>query len=268
MLLAAWAEAAEYHSTEQVAIAAFPEGTQVLWEPEWRFSLSDSEHGLLAGSHVALIPHVELTPSFVRGGPIVRFAPVAFWDAAVRVQGTWFWGAFSSLLPLSSPTLAATRAEKHAIIDAGERQGGWALRLDLTTRFKMKVGPLIALAEFEARRHHVETWHTDLAWFWEPTENLNLPADGWSIHRNLYVLIEAQKPADPADKKLWAGAYGTWASCAVTGDRNIRLGPLVMWHPAARYTVPTLLIGSQAWIDSRFAPTWPPYTFVAANWSR
>lgn len=268
MILAGAAEAAEYHSTTQVAIAAFPEGAQVIWEPEWRFSLSDSEGVLFKDAHIALIPHVEVTPSFPRGGPIVRFAPIAFWDAAIRLQGTWFWGAFSSLLPLESPTIAATRAEKRALIAAGERQGGWALRLDLTTRLKMKVGPLIALAEFEARRHHVETWHTEMAWFWEPTENLNLPADGWSIHRNLYVLGEAVKPADPADRKLWMGAYGTWASCAATEDRNIRLGPLVMWHPTPGYTMPTFLIGSQVWIDSRFAPTLPPYTFLAANWSR
>lgn len=268
MFWTAEAQAAEYHSTEQVAIAAFPEGAQVLWDPEWRFPLGHSEHVLLKGNHIAFIPHMELTPSFPRGGPVIRFAPVAVWDAAIRLQGTWFLGAFSSLLPLPSPDFVADRAAKRALIAAGERDGGWGLRLDLTTRFKMKLGPVIGLVEFEARRHHVRSWDGELAWFWEPTENINLPADGWSIHRNAYLLVEAQKPIEPDDKKLWLGAYFTWASCAATADRNVRLGPLLMWHPADGYGVPTLLAGSQVWIESRFAPTLPPYTFLAANWSR
>ena len=132
----------------------------------------------------------------------------------------------------------------------------------------MKVGPIIAMLELEARRHHVRTWDGDLAWFWEPTEMINLPADGWSLHRNGYLLAELIAPEDPADTKLWVGLYGNWLTCAATDDRNIKVGPLVMWKPAPGYAVPALLAGSQVWIESRFTERLPPFTFLAANWSR
>jgi hypothetical protein len=275
-LLAAAALAApmELRTTHQVGVALFPEGVQYMFEVEGRIPLWKSEHFLLADGHVALIGHAELTPSFPRVGPVLRIAPVAFWDATLKAYGTWYFGAFSSILPFDDPEFEATRLAKRALVREGERTGGWGIRFDAETRLKGKAGPVIVVLELQYRRHHVEVPDRDLAYFWEPTEMLNVAADGEVINRNGYLFFELIKPvkrtAEVAadDTKLWVGAIGMWQSSPQTGDRNIRVGPIASWKPANGLQVPTLLIGAQAWVDSNFVPVLPPYTFVAASWAR
>ncbi|MDP2313111.1 MAG: hypothetical protein Q8P41_09425 [Pseudomonadota bacterium] len=275
-LLAAGALAApvELHTTHQVGAALFPEGVQYMFEAEGRLPLWKSDHFLLADGHVALAAHAEITPSFPRVGPVLRIAPVAFWDATFRAYGTWYFGAFSSILPFDDPAFRATRENKRALIDDGVRTGGWGLRVDAETRLKGKAGPVIVVLELQWRHHHIEVPGGELEWFWEPTEMLNVSGTGEVINRNGYLFFELIKPttateAAPADdRKLWIGALGMWQTSPQSHDRNIRVGPVAFWKPANGHKVPTLIVGTQAWIDSSFTPVFPPYTFVAANWAK
>ncbi len=263
----------ELHTTHQLGIALFPEGVQYMFEVEGRLPLWKSDHFLLADGHVALAAHAEVTPSFPRGGPVLRIAPVAFWDATFRAYGTWYFGAFSSILPFDDPAFEATRENKRGLVADGVRSGGWGIRLDAETRLKGKAGPVILVLELQYRKHHVELYDGELAWFWEPTEMINVAGDGEVINRNGYLFFELVKPtkaseAGPAnDRKLWIGALGMWQTSPQSGDRNIRLGPVLFWKPADGPTVPTFILGSQAWLDSSFHPTFPPYTFLAAQWA-
>lgn len=258
----------ELHTMHQLGIASFPLGAQYIFEGEARVPLWGSDHPLLRDAAVSFIGHAELTPSFPRVGPVVRIAPVAFWDVTLRFWGTWYFGAFSSLLPFDDPDAAATAEVKRAVIDSGARSAGWGIRADAETRLKGKVGPVIAVLELQYRRHHVEAYTGDLEWFWEPTENLLVPADGAVVNRNAYLFVEVIRPEDDQDRKLWLGAVGFWQLAPATGDENVRLGPVAFWKPAPGPSVPMLIIGAQAWLESRFVPTFPPYSFVAASWSR
>ncbi len=274
LLGAALAAPAELHTLHQVGIAAFPEGLQYFVEAEARIPLFDSDHVLLKDSHIAVIGHAEITPAFPRIGPTLRIAPIAVWDVTFRAWSTWYFGAFSSILPFDDPSFPATQENKRALIAAGERYSGWGVRFDAETRLKGKVGPVIAVFELQYRRHHVTVPGYDLQWFWEPSDMINIAADGEIINRNGYLFYEVQKPREagadaPAnDAKLWAGLVGFWQTSPQSGDRNIRLGPVAFWKPAHGPKVPTLIVGAQAWIDSNFTPTFPPYSFVAATWTR
>jgi len=265
----ALAAAAEWHSTAQLAVAGWPLGTQAYWEPELRFPLwEDRSHLLLKGSYLSTLGRVELTPTFVRAGPVLHVEPVAFWDVTARVLFAGYWGAFTSLLPVEDPATVADRATKRAIIDAGERERGWGVRVDLSTRLKAKVGPAIAMVELEARRHHVRAPADPFDWYWDPAEMMVVGDDGWTFYRNLYAFAELVEPADPLDRKLWVGACGNWSVSPGAGDENLKLGPMVMWKPTPAPGVPTLYAGAQVWVKTRFVPTLPPYSFLAANWSR
>lgn len=263
----------ELHTTHQLGVALFPEGVQYVFEAEARLPLWKSEHVLLADAHIALGGYAALTPSFPRVGPVLRIAPVAFWDATFRAYGTWYFGAFSTILPFDDPTFEATRENKRSLIDEGFRTGGWGLRFDAETRLKGRAGPVIVVLELQLRHHHVEVPNQDLDWFWDPSEMLNVSADGDVINRNGYLFVELVKPVKAAegvpadDRKLWVGALGMWQTSPQSGDRNLRVGPVLFWKPASGPTVPTIIVGSQAWLESNFANTLPPYTFVAANWA-
>lgn len=258
----------EYHQTEQVAVAFFPLGAQVYWEPEARLPLFESESVLLKPAHVALLGHVEMTPSFPRVGAMLRVAPVAIFDVTAKVYTTLFYGAFSSIYALPDGDVAATAAYKHGRALAGDREAGWGFRYDLSARLKGKAGPVLALVELELRHHDVHTWGGGLEYTWEPTEMLTVAAQGWTIHRNAMAFVQLVAPTDENDHTLMVGAMGNWNNAPATGDTNIVLGPVVAWKPAHGPKVPLLYLGAQAWIESRFVPTLPPYTFLAANWTR
>ncbi len=273
LVATAHADPVELHTTHQVGAALFPEGVQYVFEAEGRLPLWKSDHFLLADAYVSLAGHAEITPSFPRGGAVLRIAPVAFWDATFRAYGTWYFGAFSSILPFDDPGFEATKANKRELIADGVRTGGWGLRFDAETRLKGKAGPVIVMLELQFRHHHVEAFGQELEWFWEPTEMINVSADGDVINRNGYLFFELIKPVKAAegvpanDRKLWVGALGMWQTSPQSGDRNIRVGPVLFWKPANGPTVPTLIVGAQAWVESSFAPVFPPYTFVAASWA-
>lgn len=271
LLLALPAAALEFHHTEQAAIAAFPEGVQVIAEPEWRAQLyapaaSGLGRALTEGNATSFVTHVEVTPSFVRIGPVWRFAPVAVWDLAVGAYGAWYFGTFSSLLPLDDPETVADRAWKKEAIAGGDREGGGGLQAWATTRLKARAGPVIAVAELTVQRNDLYTYANDLDWYWDPTDQVNARAHGWVVRRAGYLFGELIRPDGPTGRKLWVGALANWNSTRASGDRNIRLGPVAIWKPTDATDMPSFLFGSQAWVDSRFHDTWPPYSFLAARW--
>lgn len=273
LLGTALAAEAELHTLHQVGVAMFPEGLQYFVEAEARLPLWDSDHVLFRDAHVSIIGHAEITPAFPRIGPTVRIAPIAIWDATFRAWSTWYFGAFSSILPFDDPTFPATAENKRRLIAEGKRYAGWGVRFDAETRLKGRVGPVIAVFELQYRRHAIEVPGYDLKWFWEPSDMINLSADGEVINRNAYLFYEVRAPREagadgPADDaKLWLGLVGFWQTSPQSGDRNIRLGPVAFWKPKHGPSWPTLIIGAQPWLDSNFAPVLPPYSFVAATWN-
>ena len=216
LLGAALAAPAELRQTHQVAVAGFPTGLQYIYEAEVSFPLWNSDNVLLRDANVALIAHAELTPSFPRMGPALRISPIAVWDVTLRAWSTWYFGTFSSILPLDGPDFEATAAAKRELAAEGERRSGWGVRLDAETRFKGRAGPMIAMLELQYRHQSVQVAGEDLVWFWDPTEMLEVAADGEVFNRNLFVFYEARRPRaatadDPGDdSKLWIGAVGFW----------------------------------------------------------
>lgn len=260
------ARAAELRGVAQFGVAAFPAGIQIFVEPELRFPLWDSDHALLEGANVAFTAHAEITPAFSRGGPGVRLSPFAFWDLSLRAWGTHYFGTFSSLIPLESGEGTLTRDDRLARVEAGERIPGVELRIDASTRLKARVGRVVAVVEVELRRHFVRA--EGLRYVWEPAEQMVIPADGHTLRRAAYLFWQAVPGAGETDRRLWIGVAGNWDSAIETGDSNTKLGPLVMWRPIAGAAAPLLITGTQAWLDSRFTGTLPPYSFAAAIWSK
>lgn len=257
---------------EQIGIAAFPEGVQLIAEPEWRIPLyreasgTGLAHAMTEGNFGSLAAHFEITPSFVRAGPVLRLAPVAVFDLAVGVYGAWYFGTFSSLLLLDGADTVADREWKQDAVAGGDRQGGGGVQAYATARLKAKAGPVIAMAEATVQRNDLFSYRKDMIWYWDPTDQINAPAHGWIIRRAGYLFLEVLKPKNSTDRKLWVGPMLNWVSNAATDDANIRLGPVLLWKPTAAPEMPTFMLGSQAWLVSRFHDTWPPYTFLAIRW--
>lgn len=247
------------HWTEQVGVAYWPAGLQGIVEAELRTPLVRAPGVVWQDSAISLIGHAEITPAFPRVGAMLRIAPIAVWDATLRVYGTYYFGDFSAVTPFDDPDTAATAEVKQAHAD--ERVPGWDLREDLDTRLKLKGGPFIVIAEVEARHHDTTTASGPPPYLWDPTEMLLIPGtDAWVLHRHLFLMEEF------VPKQLYVGMYGVWSTSYGTGDENLRLGPLVMAKPGPRW--PMVYAGLQPWIESRFIETLPGYAFFAVNWSR
>lgn len=263
ILLLGMALAGELQDLQMVAVALWPTGAQYSLELEWREKLFESDHLLLKNSHVGIAGHMDLTPSFWRMGPVIKLEPVAFWDMALRIYGTWFYGTFSSIIPIEDPfeTEATSEwKEEHREL----RVGGAGLRVEANNRLKIKVGPLLAVAELEARYLLVHPWRGTMRYFWEPTEMLDVPMEGWTFHRNL--LLAAILQEGPGEKKLWLGGIMNWSVCPNTDDENLRAGPILWWKPADRLWVPNILLASQGWWISSFIDPLPPYSWMALRW--
>jgi hypothetical protein len=261
--------------TTQLAAAGFPEGAQLAHEFELRWRLWESDNVLLKDAHVALLGNGQLTPSFVRVGPGVRFAPVAVWDVTARVYGAYWWGAFTSLLPLETPDYAATQAARRELAEQGLRTSGAGVRFDLETRLKGKAGPVVLVLEGMGRYNAIDpSGDATFDWYWEPGDMVNAPTQGWVIHRNAYVFVQAIEngplsETNTDDRRLWVGATAFWTVAPASGDDALRVGPTFVVKPGTGPKVPQLLIGAQAWLESSSQPeALPPYTFVAASWTR
>ncbi len=262
---------------EQFAAAGFPEGVQAVYEPEWRFTLYPEAEGPLSGSgpslahvltddnFVSVVLHTELTPAFPRVGPILRFSPFAVWDVSIGAYGIWYFGTFA-VFPLDDPDTAATREWKKESKSQGGLEGGVGLQAFADTRIKFKAGPVLGIAQLTVVRNDLTNYAGDLEWYWDPTDQINSPAHGWVVRRTGYLFWDIVHPTTATAKRLWIGSLLNWTSCAITDDRNIRLGPIVLWKPLDAATMPTIALGSQAWLVSRFHDTWPPYTFLALRW--
>jgi hypothetical protein len=256
----------EYHEAEQVGVAAFPLGAQAFVEPEVRLRWGDGESLLFGESNVAVVGHAEITPSFPRVGLALRVSPIAVLDLGARVNATWFFGTFSSLYALPAASTVADEAYQRAAV--ADRTSGWGLRYDLYARLKGRVGPIVAVVDVEGHYHDLHTFDAPVAWTWEPTDMLVVAGRGWSLHRAATVFAEVVAPPERQDPLLWIGALANWDSSLSSGDQNVRAGLFLAWKPAPGAAVPTVFGGAQAWVESRFAPTFPPYSFLAANWSR
>ncbi len=257
---------------EQLAGAAFPEGVQAIFEPEWRFSLypvspgTGIAHALTADNFTSVVAHVEATPAFLRVGPTFRLSPLAVCDFSLGAWGIWYFGTFSAILPIPVGDTDATRSWKQGAIADGDREGGGGIQAFADVRLKAKAGPILAIAEATFVRNDVYGYRKDLTLYWDPTDQIDAPAHGWVIRRTVYAFYDAINPATPTSRKLWFGPALNWTSNALTDDKNIRLGVLALWKPNDGPTMPTFVLGSQAWLASRFHATWPPYTFLAFRW--
>lgn len=265
MWLPALAFALEPHLSAQVAVCAFPEGAQVYMEPELRVPLGRSDHLLLEDSHLALLLHGEATPAFVRGGPGLRLAPVAIWDATARIQATRFFGVLTAVLPVDGPETVPDRPWRRAERVDGSAEVANDLRLDLQTRLRGKTGRVAIQLEWESRLHHLHT-AGGAAWIWEPSEMLVEPAEGWAHLQNVMAFFLVEPGGDPLDRRFWVGAWLHHASVPASRDENLRVGPVALWKPDPGVAWPAFAGGTQVWLKSRMAPALPPYVFLAATW--
>ena len=274
LLLLCWLSATaqarpiELHSRHQVAVAMFPEGLQYIGEAELRKHLYPTDHFLFRDSHVSLTGHFSITPAFPRAALIAHVEPIAFLDFTARLNGTWWFGNFSTVIPADGPSFSGTREDRRALIDGGGRYPGWEWRLDLNARLKAKVGPFITVFELEGRRHdaHIFDSTVDWQWFWDSTEMITIARDDWVIDKRNMTFFELLKPPEPGGRKLWVGSFLIWQDAVQSGDRSIRIGPVAMWKPNADPMMPEIKGGFQVWAVSRFVEPWPPYCFLAFEW--
>jgi hypothetical protein len=237
-------------------------------DAEARVPLWNSDHVLLKDAYVGLGGHAEITPSFPRGGPTLTFSPLAVWDLRLRAWGTWYFGTFGTVVATDDPGFAATPGNLDDAIDAGARTWATAVRFDADTRLKGRVGPVVAIVELQLRRLEMLGSGQDVAFYFDPSELLLVPASGWTVHRDAYVLVEGIRPDAPGDRLLRAGVFGTWSTCVESADESVRLGPIAMWKPTAKPTMPTFFAGAQLWLEGRVYERFTPMTLLAAEWAR
>lgn len=264
---------AETRTLHQLGLANWPAGLQYSFEIEQRAYIAPDQEGVLwRNNHAALGAHADLTPAFLRLGPVVKFEPIAVWDMQARLYGTWYFGTFTTLMPLPEADTAATAAYKRDNI--GDRTGALGLRFEANSRFKIKIGPVLAVFEIEGRDILLDPLSDDpdsdprsadpIRYVWEPTEMLNLPLHSWTLHQNL-ILAGALIP-EVDNRRLLVGLYGQRQQSLATGDENLRAGPMVWIHPWSSTAIPQIVAASQVWWVSGFTPVWPPYTWLALRW--
>lgn len=215
---------------------------------------------LLKNTYVAAMATLSASPSFVRPGVAVEFAPLAVLTLSAGAERVQWFKTFDNLQSFPSanadfsPTLLRNNASN------GYPTGGWMFTFGAT--LQARAGDLVARSQFRAVRYALDTQNNDPV-FYDSFFDVLAPRDGWvglndtdlaysnpEMGLTVGVRYSAVMPFyDDAAGALRAGE----------GDRNgptQRLGPLVAYTFRERrhgwFNAPTLLVLAQWWITHRY----------------
>jgi hypothetical protein len=189
----AGAEGPRRQLTETLGLAVNNLGLQNTLELSWQWPLHPDAGPLLREAQVSLGISNSVSPSYLRLGGWVSYAPVSILEVRAGIEPVYYLGIAGSLLAferIDADFGAAARKARR-----GDAVGAWGLRVSVAPSLRLELGRVLATSGLELERWKAE----DLGPFvYEPTRDTLLsPSGAWLLNGNSVLLWKA----DPNPKR-------------------------------------------------------------------
>lgn len=202
---------------------------------------------------------VAATPSYVRVGPRVLFAPIAVFNLELSALGSRYFGTFTSVVGFPEPDAVPDAAAMEAAVEAGQRGTAWQTRVGSLATLQGKVGPVVAVLLWD--QAHWDTWPSEEVvgdYLFEPEASLIIARhdDTWGLSS---LLLYQHRLGEWTAR---AGLYENHLRSMTTKDELLRLGPVVqLTEPEGRWSY--LLLVQAHLVERSWEDPFPP--FIAAR---
>lgn len=267
LALANLALAGTWDTEHQVAVTWFPKGLRYAFSAEYQVPVWQSDSILFQDTIIAPGTYAELTPAYARGGARVHFVPLAILDITAEALATGYFGTFSGVTDFDSAD--ADYSEK--VFDSGEiddrRNAGFGFKYGITPTLQAKVGKFIVAMPQEFTRFTMfQPDDARGAYWYEPQYDVLMKWDDTLMLNSALAFWAFREKTDDDARMFWLGARFDHLYVFGTEDRQLKLGPMMVWRPSKSLAVPTIVVFTQLWIESRIHPIAPPYMAGAAIW--
>ena len=210
----------------QVGASINNSGLQNTIEVAWIKPTSTSEHPLLSGAHLAAGITNALTPTQIKLGGWVEYAPLSVFALRAGLEPSAYFGTFDSLMGLGEYDEPFDPDSRKA---RGGAKAGTAGRVYVSPVLRFRAGRVLGSGGVD-----LEWWRSsaDRPFFFEPTRDTVLKSDGDRLLMATSVLVyQVQSGSAP----LVIGAIHTLAQVADAPDNRIqKLGLIATKEFAAR----------------------------------
>lgn len=239
------ADLAASYWDEGAKIAAYPGVQKRLWGEDGSMLFGDT---FLRIEGVASV-----TPSYARLGPRVTFSPIAIFEISAHYLPSAYFGTFSSIKGFDDPDVVYT----DEVVDASVRGPGLGTVGGGEATLQGKVGPVVAAVFGEAKSWWVKPADRVVGdYWWEPESELLLARQDVTLALGAVALYEHVMDEE-VGRKIYLGAMYSQSSSVETGDRYVRVGPMVNMSFSTRWS---LLVLTQAYlVDRIYTEPLPPY---------
>ncbi len=269
LTLVASAAAGTWDLEHSVALSWFPKGLRYTFGAEYQVAAPwvNPESVLFESALFGAGPYVELTPAYARTGGRLHFVPIAVLDITAEALASGYFGTFSGITDFDAPDADFSEAAFEEPEVIARNHAGFGFRYGVSPTLQAKVSKfIIALPqEFTRFTMIVPEGATGDYWY-EPQYDALMKWDDTVMLNGALAFWAFKEKSDEDPRMFFLGARFDHQYVFGTGDRQVKVGPMVVWKPAKSAAVPVLVFFAQAWIESPIHEELPPYLAGAAIW--
>jgi hypothetical protein len=282
LLLAAHAGTWNLH--HQVAVSLFPEGLRYSFTGEYRIPLWNSDSILFSDTFFAPGLYADVTPAYFHIGPHFEWDPIAVLEIDGQADFGYYFGTFSGVTDFVRSDSAFDPDAVDAVKAAGHSTGGISFRGGLTGILQAKVSHLILAFPQEffwfdklrpagtpctGTETDADSARTCVGDYWYESQYDTLMKWNDLVMTNSGLAFWAfREKTDQDPRMFWLGVNFSHQYTFGTGDRTVKVGPMAVFRPGVKPAVPTVVVFTQVYLDSRIHDTFPPYLAAALVWNQ
>lgn len=260
----------EWDLKHQLAVTWFGQGLRYAFTAEDRFPIWKREGVLFDDTFVAVGAYGDITPAYVRAGPRFHVVPVAVLDIEADVLFSGYFGTFSGVTDFSSPQSDYSEAAFATPELDARAHAGVGVRARVSPTLQAKVGRfIIALPNDFYYQWQQRPAGTGDYWY-EPQLDALLRWSDFAMVNSGMSFWAFREATDEDKRMVWLGVRFDHQYIFGTADRQLKLGPILVFKPAKPWYVPTVVCFAQAWLAAGGAPpahpVLPPYLAAALIW--
>ncbi|MBM4368303.1 MAG: hypothetical protein FJ102_18970 [Deltaproteobacteria bacterium] len=269
LALAAIASAGSWDFENSLALSWFPRGLRYAFAAEYQVpaSWSNPDSVLFDPAMLGAGPYVELTPAYARAGGRVHFVPIAVLDISAEALATGYFGTFTGVTDFDTPDADFSEAAFETEAVMARNHAGFGFRYGVTPTLQAKVSKFILAMPQEFTRFTMIVPEGATGDYWyEPQYDALMKWDDTLMVNSGLAFWAFREKSDEDPRMFWAGVRFDHQYVFGTGDRQLKLGPMVVFKPGKSPAVPVCVLFAQAWLQSPIHEVVPPYLAGAAIW--
>lgn len=284
LLLAFSAQAGTWNLKHTLAVSLFPEGLRYSFNGDFRIPLWNSDSILFEDTYFAPGIYVDVTPAYFHVGPHFQWDPIAVLEIEGQADVGYYFGTFSGVTDFVHPESSFDGDTIDVLTENGHRTGGLSFRGLLSGTLQARVSKLIIALpqEFvwfdktrpEGTKCSGSESDTDpdrrcIGDYWYESQYDTLMKWNDLVMTNSGLAFWSFRDSSKEDPRMfWLGVNFSHQYTFGTEDRTLKVGPMAVFRPSTKPLVPTMVVFTQAYLESRIHETVPPYLAAALIWNQ